>query len=351
MLGGGLVVSNGTARRSVTLRDVAAAANVHVATASRALDSESLHPVSAGTRARVQQVAEQLGYRSHLMARGLRRGFSSTVGVVAADLANPFTAPVLRGLEHSLEEAGYMGLVTESREQSDLLDKAVNHLLDRQVDALVLIAVRAGDRERVLTWATKVPVILAVRTLPGSGIPAVTHDDRGGARLAAEHLAELGHRHVVQLPGPLDVQTFSDRHESFAASAKELGLVARTIGPAEVPTLEEASRLVRRLLARGPGRTTALFAHNDFMAMGAVRALRAAGLECPAGLSVIGYNDIVMAECLDPPLTTIRLEGYEVGRRAGTLVLDAIGGVLTADSGSQTPATLVVRSSTAPPRA
>jgi LacI family transcriptional regulator len=269
---------------------------------------------------------------------------------VAADLANPFTAPVLRGLENSIEEDGYMALVTESREESTLLAKAVEHRLGRQVDALVLIAVRAGDRDRVLDWAARVPVVLAVRKLPGSGIPAVTHDDRGGARLAAGHLAELGHRHVLQLSGPLDVQTFHDRDDSFKATARELGMTVRTIGPVKVPTFEEARRLTGRARATGPGRATALFAHNDFMAMGAVRALRETGLDCPGGLSVIGYNDIAMAECLDPPLTTIRLEGYEMGRRAGSMALDAIGGTLPSGAGEQTAATLVVRASTAPPR-
>jgi LacI family transcriptional regulator len=345
------VVSGEQPRRSVTLRDVAAAANVHVATASRALDPESPHPVSAGTRARVQEVAESLGYRSHLVARGLRRGFSSTVGVVAADLANPFTAPVLRGLENSLEEAGYMALVTESREDSALLEKAVNHLLARQVDALILAAVRAGDRDLVLEWAERVPVILAVRQLPGSGIPAVTHDDRTGAHLAAEHLAGLGHRHILEMAGPLDVQTFSDRHESFVLAAAELGLTATTVGPATVPTFEEASQLMASALADGPGRATAVFAHNDFMAMGAVRAIRGAGLDCPGDLSVIGYNDVAMAECLDPPLTTVRLDGYDMGRLAGTMALEAIGGASFEGVLSQTPATLVVRASTGPPRA
>jgi LacI family transcriptional regulator len=342
--------SDSTARRSVTLRDVAAAANVHVATASRALDPESAHPVSSGTRARVQQVAEKLGYRSHMMARGLRRGRSSTVGVVASDLANPFTAPVLRGLENTLEEAGYMALVTESRDESAVLERAVGHLLARQVDALVLTAVRAGDHANVLAWATKVPVVLAVRKLPGSGIPAVTHDDHGGARLAAEHLAALGHRHVVQLPGPLDVQTFKDRYESFARAAEELGMIAEAADPAPVPTFDEGRRLLREVLDRGLGEVTAVFAHNDFMAMGAVRTLRGAGLDCPRDLSVIGYNDVAMSECLDPPLTTIRLDGYELGRQAGALALAAIGGEPIDDVRAPTPAELVPRSSTAPPR-
>jgi LacI family transcriptional regulator, galactose operon repressor len=335
-------------RQSVTLRDVAAAAAVHVATASRALDPDSAHPVSPQTRALVEQVAKRLGYRGHMMARGLRRGRSSTVGVVAADLANPYTAPVLRGLAYALEPAGFMALVTESRDESAMLDRAVNHLLARQVDALVLISVRSGDRTRVLNWAQKVPVVLAVRKLPRSGVPAVTHDDRGGARLAAEHLAGLGHRRVVQLPGPLDVQPFKDRFESFAANGHEVGLEVRSTGPAAVSSFEEGHRMMREVITGGLGGASAVFAHNDGMAMGAVLALREAGLSCPRDISVVGYNDVAMADALDPPLTTVRLDGHEIGRQAGTIALAAIGGVGTLPRFAPTPAELIVRQSTAP---
>jgi LacI family transcriptional regulator len=333
--------------RSVTLRDVAAAASVHVATASRALDAETAHPVSPHTRARVQRVAEELGYRHHMMARGLRRGLSSTVGVVVADLGNPYTAPVLRGLQASLEQADHMALVTESRDDSEAMERAVGHLLARQVDGLVLLAARSGDQPRILEWAASVPVVLAVRGLPGSGIPAVTHDDLGGGRLAAQHLAELGHRQVVQLPGPLDVQSFKDRFEGFAQVAGRLGLEAWSVPAANRPILEEGRRLMEQALA-DPRPATALFAHNDPMAMGAVRALRDAGLTCPGDVSVVGYNDVPMADCLDPPLTTIRLDGEEVGRRAGDAVLAAIRGLPLPDSGPPVPAELIVRASAAP---
>jgi LacI family transcriptional regulator len=333
--------------RSVTLRDVAAAASVHVATASRALDAETAHPVSPQTRARVQRVAEELGYRHHMMARGLRRGLSSTVGVVVADLGNPYTAPVLRGLQASLEQADHMALVTESRDDSEAMERAVGHLLARQVDGLVLLAARSGDQPRILEWAASVPVVLAVRGLPGSGIPAVTHDDLGGGRLAAQHLAELAHRQVVQLPGPLDVQSFKDRFEGFAQVAGRLGLEAWSVPAANRPILEEGRRLMEQALA-DPRPATALFAHNDPMAMGAVRALRDAGLTCPGDVSVVGYNDVPMADCLDPPLTTIRLDGEEVGRRAGDAVLAAIRGLPLPDSGPPVPAELIVRASAAP---
>jgi LacI family transcriptional regulator len=336
-----------TVRRAVTLRDVAAAARVHVATASRALDAETAHPVSRETRARVQRVAEELGYRHHMMARGLRRGFSSTVGVVVADLGNPYTAPVLRGLEQGLEQADYMALVAESRDDSQALERAVGHLLARQVDGLVLLAVRLDDLARVVGWTARVPVVLAVRSLPGSGVPAVTHDDLGGGRLAAEHLAELGHRRVVQLPGPLDMQPFRDRHDSFAEAAARLGVKAWAMPAAARPDFDEGQRLMARALV-DRAQATAVFAHNDAMAMGAVRALRAAGLDCPRDMSVVGYNDVPMADCLDPPLTTVRLDGYEVGRRAGAAVLAAIRGLPLPPADPPVSAELVVRASAAP---
>jgi LacI family transcriptional regulator len=340
---------NRAGRRAVTLRDVAAAAKVHVATASRALDAETAHPVSRETRARVKRVAEELGYRRHMMARGLRRGFSSTVGVVVADLGNPYTAPVMRGLQHALERADYMALIAESRDDSQALDRAVGHLLARQVDGLVLLAARWGDLDRILGWMSRVPVVLAVRGLSGSGVPEVTHDDLGGGALAAGHLAELGHRRVVQLPGPQDIQPFKDRHDSFAEAATGLGLEAWAAPAANRPVFDEGRRLMA--LALADGRATGVFAHNDAMAMGAVRALREAGLDCPRDVSVVGYNDVPMADCFDPPLTTIRLDGAEVGRQTAEAVLAAIRGLPVPTRATPVPAELVVRASARRPAA
>jgi LacI family transcriptional regulator len=240
-----------------------------------------------------------------------------------------------------------MALVTESRDDSAALERAVGHLLARQVDGLVLLAVRAGDQQRVLEWASRVPVILAVRSLPGSGVPAVSHDDLGGGRLAAGHLADLGHRRVVQLPGPLDVQSFQDRQAGFAEAAAARGLEAWSVPPASRPVFAEGRRLMEQALAGGR-QATGVFAHNDAMAMGAVRALRDAGLGCPGDVSVVGYNDVPMADCFDPPLTTVRLDGDEVGRRAGTAVLAAIRGLPVIPTGPPIPAELVVRASAAP---
>jgi LacI family transcriptional regulator len=241
-----------------------------------------------------------------------------------------------------------MALITESRDDPQVLARAVGHLLGRQVDGLVVMAAHSGDLDRVVGWASRVPVVLAVRGLPGSGVPAVTHDDHGGAGLAAAHLAELGHRRVVQLPGPPDMQPFKDRDDGFAEAAAELRLEAWAVPPASRPVFEEGRRLMR-LALRDHGRVTAVFAHNDAMAMGAVRALRDASLRCPDDVSVIGYNDVPMADCLDPPLTTVRLDGGDIGRQAAEAVLAAIRGLPVPDSAAPAPAELVVRESTAPP--
>jgi LacI family transcriptional regulator len=256
----------------------------------------------------------------------------------------------MRGLQHVLERADYMALMTESRDESQALERAVGHLLARQVDGLVILAARSGDLDRIVEWMARVPVVLAVRSLSGSGVPAVTHDDLGGASLAAGHLAELGHRRVVQLPGPSDMQPFKDRHDSFAEAADRLGLEAWAVPAANRPVFDEGRRLMDLALAGGR-RATGVFAHNDAMAMGAVRALRDAGLGCPDDVSVIGYNDVPMADCFDPPLTTIRLDGHEVGRQAAEAVLAAIRGLAIPDRGPTVPAELVVRASVTPPTA
>ena len=178
----------------------------------------------------------------------------------------------------------------------------------------------------------------------------MTHDDLGGGVLAAGHLAELGHRRVVQLPGPQDMQPFKDRHDSFAEAAAGLRLDARATLAASRPVFDEGRRLMALALADGT-QATGVFAHNDAMAMGAVRAVREAGLDCPRDVSVVGYNDVPMADCFDPPLTTIRLDGAEVGRQTAVAVLAAIRGLPIPTRARPVPAELVVRASATRPAA
>jgi LacI family transcriptional regulator len=309
----------------ITLKDVAAKAGVHPSTASRALDPGKGSLVRDETIARVRAAAEELGYQGDAVASGLRRGRTNTFGIVVADLGNPFIAPVVRGIENHLEGRGLMALIAETRDDAGRMQRVLNNLAARRVDAVIVTGARSGD-ERVLRAAQRHhPIVLAVRNLPGSGIPAITHDDERGGRLAAEHLMETGHRRIAQLCGPRDISSFRERATGFRARLRDHGLTPLEVeDTAERPILAEGRRLMELLLDQYDGLPTAIFAHNDLMAFGALHALGARQLSCPQDVAIVGYNDTPMTALTAPPITTVRLPGYELGRMAADTAVTLI---------------------------
>jgi LacI family transcriptional regulator len=312
--------------RSPTLKDVAAAAGVHSATVSRSLDPAKMSLVRPDTRARVQSAARELGYRPHAPAQSLRRGQTATVGLVVADISNPYTAVVVRGITTTLAQHGFMALIAESNDDHDRMRRALDNLRSRRVDGLIVTAARFGDREIVRRLAEDgLPVVLAVRTLDDRAMPAVSHDDEAGGALAGGHLAALGHAIVAQLPGPDDVSSFRQRRLGFSRAVAAARLQEVDVREMAVhPTQEEGLRLMKRVLARAGDDVTAVFAHNDVMAIGAIDAIRAAGLRCPHDVSVIGYNDAPLSDHLDPPLSTIRFPSEKIGRYAAEIAVSQI---------------------------
>jgi LacI family transcriptional regulator, galactose operon repressor len=342
--------ADGPARRDVRLKDVANVAGVHPATVSRALDPGKMWLVRPETRARVQSVARDLGYRGDAVARSLRRGQTTTVGVIVADLSLTFLAPVVRGLTDALERRGFMAVISETQDDHERLRASVENLLSRRVDGIVVTAARLGDGAVLEEVAAERPVVLAVRTLAGTTIPSVTSDDVAGGYLAAKHLAELGHQRIAQLHGPPDVQPFVDRRRGFMHGVEDFGLELVPMDETAIhPTPSEGQRLMRMLLGGGQPRPTAVFAHNDSMAIGALAAIRAGGLACPADVSLIGYNDAPLVEHLDPPLSTIAFHGESIGRFAGELVIALIEESSSHVASMTFPPELVARASTAPP--
>ncbi len=333
-----------------TLKDVADRARVHVSTASRALSPPWPGRVSAATVARVQAAARELGYTPDLVAAGLKRGRTQSVGVVVGDFENPYNNLLIRGLASGLETHDFIALVTESAERHERLERVITHLLGRRVDAIVTTAAHLGDEELLLRVAAQgVPVVLGVRDLPETGLPAVVHHDERGAALAAAHLLELGHRVVAQLAGPLDIDSFGRRRHGFGAA------VAAVDGAREV-TVDDAAAVAdiaegRRLMAltlAAPERPTGVFAHNDVMAVGALEAIRAAGLSCPGDVSLVGYNDLPLASHISPALTTVGVSSEVLGRRLAEVVLRAIEDPSGTGEVVRVDARLVVRGSTGP---
>lgn len=317
---------------SVTLHDVAREAGVHPSTVSRALDPVKSVHVKESTRQLIVDAANRLGYRPDMIARGLQSGRTGTVGVIVADLGNIFVTPLIHGIAASIEKAQMLSVVAESQDDQARLANILDHMLSRRVDAMVVIAARTGDQAILEATNRIVPVVLASRPLENTPLRQVIHDNVKGGRLAAEHLDGLGHRLVAQLEGPSDVLNFPRRARGFRSGLEAAGMTEVEVPERGLhPTLEEGARLMELLLEASPQLPTAVFAHNDLMALGALTVLRARGLRVPEDMSLVGYNDMPLIDHLSPPLTTIRYNTHEVGRRSGEMVIQLLSGVDSED--------------------
>lgn len=334
----------------VTLKDVADRAGVHFGTVSRALDPKRAHKVSPETRERVEAAARELGYQANVMARGLRKGSTGVIGAVVADLGNPFLPPILRGLEDVFGPRGFMTAVSETREDPDALRRICEHLLARRVDGIVISAAHIDDGAFISALEQSVPVVLVVRRVSGGGHHTVAHDDVLGARMVTEHLIASGHRRIVQLQGPADVSSFAGRARGFSEVMIEHGYSESAAGERAVePTTAEGRRLASALLESDNARPTAIFAHNDLMAVGVLEAMEQAGLRCPQDISLVGYNDAPLTAHLTPRLTTVKLPSRDLGRRAGAMLLNQLDGQHEPPGTIQLEPQLVIRESVSAP--
>jgi len=330
------------------LKDVAEAAGVHAATASRALDERRSAMVRAETVARVRQAASDLGYRVNRMARGLKMNRSFTIGMLIPDITNPFFPPIVRGAEDCLAEAGYTLILGNTDNDEWKERRHVAGMLERQVDGLLLATARRQDPLVDELRAGAAPLVLVNRTIDRGGVAAVIPDDQAGMLLAVEHLYQQGHRRIGHVGGPMDTSTGARRASGFAAAMKLLGLDE---GPAveSVAFAELAGRDAARFLLVGNPELTAVVAANDLIALGTIEANEELGRSCPGRLSVVGFNDMPFVERFRPPLTTVRIPEYEIGRRAAQLILSRIEQTVQHSETILISPVLVVRGSTAPP--
>src|SRR5512142_3020402 len=337
--------------RPATLRDVAAAARVHPATASRALNPETRILVSEETARRVTEAAERLGYRPNPVARSLRTRRSHSVGVLIPDLNNPLFPPIVRGIEDRLAAAGYVALIGNTDGDAERERMLFEQMRARHVDGLVLATVHLGDPLLAESARADLPGVLMSRLPQDYSLPSVSVDNERGIRMAVAHLAGLGHTRIAHIAGPQEVSTGLARYRGFVAAMEAHGLPPdpELIVTARAFSIEEGHRCAQQLLARDPG-CTAVAAGNDMLAVGCYAALDDAGLRCPQDLSVVGCNDMPFIDRLRPPLTTIRFPHYQVGTEAAQLLLELISDGSGPVKVLYLAPELVVRGSTAPCR-
>jgi LacI family transcriptional regulator len=337
--------------RRVTLRDVADRAGVHPSTASRAINAHTRSLVDDQTVARVLAAAEELGYQPDSLARALKTNRTHTVGMVLPDLTNPLFPPIVRGIEDGLGAADYTVILANTDNDPAKERKVLNALLARRVDGLILATtLRDPSRTIVELLDGGLPTILVNRTVDHPAVPSVLGDDRRGVGLAVDHLVELGHTHIAHVAGPQQTSTGRLRCDSFVASMERAGL---SVDPERIVVAdwfreEQGADACRTLLDRCPD-TTAIVAGNDLIAIGCYDVAQERGLEVGVDLSVVGYNDMLFADKLCPPLTTVHVPHYQLGMRAAQLILDLINDADVEPALVHLePATLVVRASTGP---
>ncbi len=330
-------------RRVPTVTDVARAAGVSAMTVSRVINQQTR--VADGTRQRVLAAMRELDFRPNLMAQGLASGRSRTIGVLTEDTTLWGPSAALNGIEVAARDRGYAVTIAHLTESgSDAVVRGANLMRSRYSDGVVLVQPRMTANSEALPPG--LPPMVAIHAGLQGEYPLVGVDQRLGARMATEHLLELGHRSVHHLAGPPNWYESVEREAGWRRALADAG--AEVSEPVRGDWSAKSGYLAAsELLDRDD--VTAVFCANDEMALGLLHAVHARGIRCPEQLSIVGFDDNPMAEYFTPGLTTIRQDFNEIGRLSVGLLLDMIeSGDSTAEHITLEP-TLVVRASALPP--
>lgn len=331
-----------------TIKDVAQRAGVGIATVSRVLNERA--SISPETRARVLAAVKELGYKPNQMARNMVTQSSRTLGLIIPDIRQSLFPELARGFEDEAQHSGYGVILADTDEDLRREQAYVNMLLENRVAGIALTG-------------TATPASL-VRQLHAQGMPVVSvnpkHQDIGvdvawvdffqGTYLAMQHLLELGHRRIAHLAAPRGTQAGLDITEGYFRALRE-----HQIEPDPALVIagsffeEHGYRHTGPLIHEHPD-VTAIFAAGDLIAVGAVKALKEAGLSCPGDISVVGFTDLKEATIIEPELTTVSTNPYLLGRTLAQQLIGRIHRVEDSPKAVEVPYRLIVRQSTAPPR-
>jgi LacI family transcriptional regulator len=333
----------GGAKQPAGIRDVARKVGVSVATVSFALNGQP--GVAQDTRHRILAAAAELGYRANPQAQALRRGRTTTYGLVIRNFNNPFFLEVLGGAEQAADEAGAALLLLDSHYSLERERMLVREMAAQRLAGLAIAPV--GKGESVLLWQELrpgTPVVALNATAAGiAGVSRVYPDNAVGVGLAMRRLAELGHSRVAFLSAPRGLVADPDRLRHFRRLARELGIRPNVM---HAPlTIADVRKAAGAMLARQDA-PTAVITNSDYTALGIYLTARDLSLRVGPDVSVIGHDDLPTSELLDPPLATIRLDGREMGRALMTRLLDG-----NPPHDYITPVELVERPSLQAPRA
>ena len=312
-------------RANVTISDVARQAGVSPATVSRVLNGG--YPVAKLTRASVERAVHDLGYVRNAHAQALRGTSTDVVGVIIHDVSDPYFSEIMAGVQEVAAANGTLVVLCDSLRKPDSELRYLEMLRGQRVAAVILAGgaiedaayLRALRRQARGLKRQGAPIVMCGRY--SISTDAVVPDNKGGAELLTRHLLEHGHRRIAEIMGPAHLSTTSDRSEAHRRTLAGAGVEREaTLAVGGDFTRDGGYEATRSLLRRGVD-FTAIFAANDLMAVGALAALREAGLRVPEDISVVGYDDVPTVRDVVPGLTTIRVPMREMGRRCMQIAL------------------------------
>jgi LacI family transcriptional regulator len=306
----------------VTIKDIARELGLSVNTVSRALNGKpDVHPE---TKKRIEEAARRLGYVPNNVARSLVAGRSHTIGLIVADVGNPFSSKIIRGVEETARMNGYSTILANANEQDEDERQAVQVMLSKRVDGMLIHPVQASSDHIAQLCEARFPFVLLNRYYDEIDACCVLNNNQRGAYLGVRHLIELGHRHIVHITGPLQISSVRERIAGYRQALSEATISASDQMIAHTRVDSQGGYAATRNLIESKVKFTAIFTYSDLIAVGALKALREAGLRVPNDISLVGYDDIEFADFLEAPLTTIRQPMYEIGRCGTQILLDIL---------------------------
>jgi len=330
--------------RKASIKDIARLARVSHPTVSRALrGSPKVRPETA---ARIRKIAEEAGYRPSAAARSLVMGRSLTVGVVVTNIADPFVAGVVSGIEDLAEQHGYSVFLADSNSDPEREVRVVRSFEERRVDGIIVTSSRVGALYVPVMEQMHVPVVLLNNQHPSEFANSVVIDNVEASFAATRHLTQLGHRRIAYIGDRFGHQSDTDRLAGYRRAVEQSGTEFAAELVVHGDGKPEGGEQAMSQLLELPNPPTAVFCYNDMSALGALRQIRARGLRIPQDVSVVGFDDLFFDVYLDPPLTTVRQPMRQMGHMAMETLLQILGGEQHTHN-VKVPGELIIRGSTA----
>lgn len=303
-----------------TINDVAKRAGVSKMTVSRVINNSGY--ISDKTRSTVEQAIKELGYIPNALARSLRHKQTSTIALVITDITNPFFTTIARGVEDAAKEHGFTVMYGNTDESQEEEIAYLTVLIQKQVDGVLLVPSHDSQASIDLLQQHKIPFVILDRRIPDADVDTVRGDSIGGAYTITCHLIDLGHRNIAFLGGPSHISTARERLFGYRQALTDAGI--DTAGNervyAEAFNYEGGFELAQQVIQADP-MPTAIFAYNNFVAIGALHALRQANLRVPEDISLVVFDDLPESILIDPFFTTVVQPAYEMGQTATQLLL------------------------------